>query len=320
MLVYREPSRQCRAENGAALPQRRYRRRLARGASVSRSAFTLVELLVVLAIVGVLVGLLLPAIQAAREAARRISCSNHLRQLGLAIHNHESALRTFPVGCIGCRLEMRPPGNPFVRQRFLSWNIQLLPYLEQTPLFGEFDLKVPSYEMPNRSAGAKVVSAFLCPSTPSSQLLNPTGLWKGMAYTDYCGIYGVEGLGQDGSTASTEHLIAPEFLGVLLYEQPISHRDISDGLSNTALVAETIQRRVTENEWANGHNLFAQQGSNPINSVSGFGNEIGSPHPGGAYAVFCDGHIQFLSEATPQDVLNSLLTKAGGEVLPNAIH
>ncbi len=67
----------------------------------SRLAFTLVELLVVIAIIGILVGLLLPAVQAAREAARRMSCQNNLKQLGLAMHNFESANRKLPPGYLG---------------------------------------------------------------------------------------------------------------------------------------------------------------------------------------------------------------------------
>jgi prepilin-type processing-associated H-X9-DG protein len=67
-------------------------------------------------------------------------------------------------------------------------------------------------------------------------------------------------------------------------------------------------------EWVNGHNLLAQEQSTPINGVTGLVDEIGSPHPGGASLVFCDGRVEFVMETIEQPVLNAMLTKAGGEL------
>lgn len=273
-------------------------------------AFTLVELLVVVAIIGALVALLLPAVQAARESARRTQCANHLRQQGVALLNFEEQRRTLPVGCLGCLPTVVP-------KLFNSWNAQLLPWLEQAALYRQIDLKKESYKAPNLGAGAVSLEVFLCPSTLERELVNASGVWKTAAFTDFGGIYGLGGAGQDvdgGESEWNKQNLKREALGALVYDEAVSFSDVTDGTSRTAAAAELLQRRHTECEWINGNNLFAQDVSAPLNATSGISNGIGSPHPGGAHAVFCDGHVAFLNDEMEQDALHAILTRAGEEI------
>ncbi|GAB5406764.1 MAG: DUF1559 domain-containing protein [Aureliella sp.] len=147
-----------------------------------RSAFTLVELLVVIAIIGILVGLLLPAVQAAREAARRMSCSNNVKQMGLALHNYHDAFRRFPAA-----------GYYRSDQASPSWSLQarLLPQLEQTNLQNLIDWGL-AYDLQSAVARTRV-PVYICPSEvrdeprPSPKATDPNFTHYPINYVGNCG-------------------------------------------------------------------------------------------------------------------------------------
>ena len=108
------------------------------------NGFTLVELLVSIAIIGLLIALLLPAAQAAREAARRAECVNHLKQLGLALHNFEAARQVFPAGYLSDRIaDPSPDPSTWDAAPGWAWGTLILPYLEQAAIQSQASLDQP---------------------------------------------------------------------------------------------------------------------------------------------------------------------------------
>ncbi|MCC9603981.1 DUF1559 domain-containing protein [Stieleria sp. JC731] len=157
--------------------------------------FTLIELLVTIAIIGMLVGLLLPAVQASREAARRMSCSNNLRQIGLATQNYHSAFRQFPPGYVShpTRDGNAPPNvrmDPITWDAGPGWGWQsaILPHVEAGSLFGSLRMDQPLWSDHNRELVAQDLPWTLCPSATESE--NP--LWVQNESGDTMTIAGAE--------------------------------------------------------------------------------------------------------------------------------
>ncbi len=196
----------------------------------NRNAFTLIELLVVIAIIGILVGLLLPAVQAAREAARRMSCSNNLKQVSLAMHNYESAYGVFPRA-----------GT--VDQDF-SVQARLLPYIEQSSLHDMLDYSKPAFSGPFNAkvphpslaaAFATPINTFLCPSDPSPSVVVMTV--SGTAYT-----YGsMNYMISYGSGTKNNNDLRWRTDGIVFQNSSTSFRDILDGTSSTVIASETVR-------------------------------------------------------------------------------
>lgn len=207
--------------------------------------FTLVELLVVIAIIGILVGLLLPAVQSAREAARRMSCSNNIRQVELAFHNHHSSMNYFPSN-------IRPSATSTVRIR---WATYILPYLEQASLYQQIDLtKNWSDTTPNGGPGGPLnydlfgarISMYECPSNPTAgQILDgapdATPSWQQrVANSDYAGFYGVDPQLFTLGLVDKESAIATN--GAVSKTVKLTFASFSDGTSNTARFFESAGR------------------------------------------------------------------------------
>jgi prepilin-type processing-associated H-X9-DG protein/prepilin-type N-terminal cleavage/methylation domain-containing protein len=207
-----------------------------------RLAFTLIELLVVIAIIAVLIGLLLPAVQKIREAANRMKCSNNLKQMGLAIHNYESAYKALPNGGEGTDFSKSPPATIFANvfpvgnpKAMHSLHMYLLPYVEQDNIYKQINLNY-IYNDPNGGAVhlavfKNTVPIYVCPSNPGP---NADTLGYGFAHyspTVYTDIDPVGGY----RNKPTRVIGALHALGSRL-------ADITDGTSNTVALAEDVGR------------------------------------------------------------------------------
>jgi len=268
-----------------------------------RHGFTLIELLVVIAIIAILVALLLPAVQQAREAARRTQCKNNIAQIALATLNYDMAHGSLPPGCINTDGPITSKAEGY----HMGWTVQLLPYIDQSPLFERIDFSKGAYGQ-EEVVTEVVLSAYACPSD-----------W-GENSVCYAGLHN-----------STESQIAEDNNGVFYLNSHVRFRDIPDGSTNTLFFGEKIRSGADLNWLSGTRTSLRNTGEKPnrIPSTRDFrsGNRnivpesmadptvvggFGSRHVGGAQFALGDGSVRFLSENIELEIYQSLGHRSDG--------
>jgi len=299
--------------------------------------------LVVIAIIAILIGLLLPAVQKVREAAARSQCQNNLKQVGLAVFNHESSLGTIPTS-------VRPAGNtPLPR---ISWTIPTLAYIEQDNLRKNYDTTQTWGAATNLPVSSQPVKIFICPSSPTPTRLDgdpQTNTWNIVAITDYAASTGV------ASFATTVNGTGALLPGIMEKNATVRLLQVSDGLSNTILVTESAGRpqiyrngrpygtaptqKTNGGGWARPASDFELVTSSPdgttypgscaVGCTNGFDypaynvapfrtegtSQPYSFHSGGVNTLQGDGSVKFIRSSITPATFAALVTRQGGEVI-----
>jgi prepilin-type N-terminal cleavage/methylation domain-containing protein/prepilin-type processing-associated H-X9-DG protein len=300
-----------------------------------RGAFTLIELLVVIAIIGILIALLLPAVQKVRESANRMSCTNNLKQIGLALHNYHDAYGSFPPGAV-------PLHAP--------WTIYILPYIEQDALYRVYRFDLPNNADDPDQAQVRTarVKTYVCPSDTtftSLPIVPESGYDPRPAYMpgSYRGVEGKSiGTGDywfdsqsdnqaDGPKAWRGPLHVVNRYGL----SPERIATITDGTSNTLMVGEysTWTHENRQVFWAYSWNQYTMSATIPQSralipdydacvAAGGEGADntckraFASFHSGAAINfALCDGSVRSIQRGINLELYGALGTIAGGEVV-----
>jgi prepilin-type N-terminal cleavage/methylation domain-containing protein/prepilin-type processing-associated H-X9-DG protein len=317
--------------------------------NTKRHAFTLVELLVVIAIIGVLVALLLPAVQTAREAARRSQCQNNLKQIGLAMHNYEDTFKALPggVGRWGCC--------------WGTWQVRVLPFMEQKNLSdlyqnsdGNDATGIRYGAAPNSTnVTTKRIKSLTCPSDkPNAPISNITNHNYAVNFGNtsffQATLSGVPFLGAPfraypGSTSDDGPINSAQVATfVNVYGVPVRLAEITDGTSNTLMIAEvrqgqgndlrgftwwggasgivtsfppntSLQDAVTGGNCQN--NLLTNPPCNALPATQTAPRRMAarSRHPSGVQVTYCDGHVAFVPNTINFNLWQAIGSAHGGE-------
>ncbi|MDA0661109.1 MAG: DUF1559 domain-containing protein [Planctomycetota bacterium] len=305
-----------------------------------KNAFTLVELLVVIAIIGVLVALLLPAVQAAREAARRMTCTNHLKQVGLALHMFHDTYEKIPPA----RWHLTVPQTMV---GYTSWITLIMPHLEAGPEYALWRLEDGYYADINKRARETLIPTFFCPSKRSMTLsAEQPGRGKPGSAGDYAGNAG-HSFSVDTSISHLEQtgVIITQFGRLTdkqecIWDSKLGFKHITDGLSKTIFAGEKFLRADQFGKWPDDSSIYNGDHMHPFARVGGINNPIakspmeeinkrfnanqipitfGSWHPGVTNFLYGDGRVSVTPVTLEPQVLDLLTRREDGQPIPDNV-
>ena len=308
-----------------------------------RIGFTLIELLVVIAIIAILIALLVPAVQKVREASARAQCQNNLKQLALGVHGYHDTYKVFPAGQYGDYSAPTAYGGPYENSSSWSWLAFILPYIDQGNVYTNGN--IPTAALNASSATSQRMLVFLCPSdlaysvgsTPqTSHYLRTPGLTVGL--TNYKGVMGDNycfGPYTNGNPCESWNSGTGLFYP-MVWQTPKKMVSISDGSSNTFMIAETTFDPVLAGNgrygmgfaWAHSveagltcaipPNLSNASGG-PLDPNSGtnycYYQGARSRHSGGINVALADGTVRYIPNDIPLGLYRALATIARDEAV-----
>jgi len=289
-----------------------------------QSAFTIVELLVVIAIIGVLVALLLPAVQMAREAARRSTCSNNLKQIGLALALYADQHGGFPPSSTS-QIDFGVWSPNPAGYHLHSWASLILPYLEQAAMQRQVNYDVSALASANFAAAAQQIAMYRCPSFAGEDYsIDPL-------YTQLSPRFALRNYAALGATNVGNLWQKPD--GIIYPRGSTRYADVSDGLSNTFTIVETREPNIAV--WIDGGTAaVAARPYDESNAPSyaalrtalnfapyfpGNGQGIdarfgpSSMHPQGTMHLIGDGSARFVMDQIDAVAYDALVTRAAGD-------
>jgi prepilin-type N-terminal cleavage/methylation domain-containing protein/prepilin-type processing-associated H-X9-DG protein len=326
---------------------------------VSRSGFTLVELLVVIAIIGLLTALLLPAVQSARESGRRLQCTNHLKQIGLACVNHTEVHKHFPTDGWGYSW-VGDPDRGFNRRQPGGWLYNILPYIEEEILW-QLGTGMPPMSPERMAANSQrvttIVPVFVCPTRRTPDLWPAGGAIKyaNPVYKAFRSDYAINGgdtftcvyngVGPPDLPSADTATWTAEFDYIAKYATGISYTashvripKVTDGFTKTYLIGEKHLNPLTYLTGSSADSETIFMGSNgdiehwtswssgggylpPKQDTPGDDDwwSFGSAHIGAFNMVFCDGSVHAISYEIDPEIHRRLGNRADGKLIDDSL-